>query len=236
MTIKEIQNPNSVKLKATKFVCDENMKDIPEPYPAKHSFLVFSGSSRSGKSSLITSLLTNSKMYKKCFHSVIVVMPIHSFLSLAHNPFLCLDDNELYDDLEFETLETIYHKIQSNRDEDLDTLLYIDDMMSDLKNRNISKLLSLIVNNRRHLRCSIWIASQVYNAIPLVLRKSINYLILFKPKNKKEIKSVQEEMTTLDKDQFNEVLKYVFNEKYNYLIIDRDLDKLYKMFNEIVVV
>jgi hypothetical protein len=235
MTITEIDNPHKINLKTPKFVCDYILKEIPDPWPKKSSYMVFSGASRSGKSSLIISLLTNIHMYKKAFHSIIVAMPLHSFSSIDNNPFLCLDEDELYDNLEYDTMYKIYNKIVQNAHEEYDTLLYIDDFMSDLKNRNILKLFNMMICNRRHLRLSVWTSTQVYNSIPLSNRKTINYLVIFKPKNRKEIRSVQEEMTTLDPDQFNQVLDYVFDQRFNYLIIDRDNDKTYKMFNEIKI-
>ena len=62
--------------------------------------MVFVGKSRSGKSFLITSILTNRRVYRNAFHNVImiIVIPKHSFQSRspADNPFLHLDKKKIY--------------------------------------------------------------------------------------------------------------------------------------------
>jgi hypothetical protein len=51
---------------------------------------------------------------------------------------------------------------------------------------------------------------QGYNSIPLSNRKTINILISFKCKNNSEKISIREEMTQLDKYQFEEVNHYIY--------------------------
>ena len=70
--------------------------------------------------------------------------------------------------------------------EEEDTLLLIDDYASELKNNCLLKLLNSLVNNRRHLRLSIWMGVQTYKSIPLSNRKTINVLVLFKCMNKEQ--------------------------------------------------
>ena len=64
--------------------------------------------------------------------------------------------------------------------EEEDTLLLIDDYASELKNGDVLKLLSSLVNNRWHLRLSKWMRVQTYKSIHLSNRKAINVLVLFK--------------------------------------------------------
>ena len=64
------------------------------------------------------------------------------------------------------------------------------------------KLLNSLVNNRRHLRLSIWMSVQTYKSIPLSNRKTINVLVLFKCSNKAEIRAIWEETPFLSKDVF----------------------------------
>ena len=55
---KEIINMNAPKLKTPHFVIDHEVKDVEKPFPSVASYIIYVGKSRSGKSSLITSLLT----------------------------------------------------------------------------------------------------------------------------------------------------------------------------------
>ena len=194
--------------------------------------------SRSGKSSLITSLLTNRRVYRNAFHNVIIVIPRHSFHSMdpKHNPFLLLDEEKIYHEFNYEILDHIYNQIMMYSELEEDTLLLIDDYASELKNGDVLKLLNTLVNNRRHLRLSIWMSVQTYKSIPLSNRKTINMLVLFKCMNKAEIKAIWEEMTFLPKEVFFELLHYVFKKQFDYLVLDRDNNEYYRKFNKIEVI
>ena len=69
---KEIANIDAPKLKAPHFIIDHEVKSVEKPFPSVASYCVFVGKSRSGKSSLITSLLTNRRVYRKAFHNIII--------------------------------------------------------------------------------------------------------------------------------------------------------------------
>ena len=67
------------------------------------------------------------------------------------------------------------------------------------------RLLQKILYNRRHITAnggddsndvSIWLTTQAYNRIPLMLRKVANGLIAWKLKNVKEIQSIFDEYVT----------------------------------------
>ena len=156
-------------------------------------------------------------------------------MSVKNNPFLALDDEKVYHEFDYETLEHIYQQIVDYATEEEDTLLLIDDFASQLKNGDLLKLLNSLVNNRRHLRLSIWMSVQTYKSIPLSNRKTINVLVLFKCTNKAEIKCIWEEMTFLSRDVFFDLLLYVFQKPYDYLVLDRDNNEYYRRFNKIVV-
>ena len=89
---------------------------------------------------------------------MIIVIPKHSFQSMspADNPFLALDKEKIY-------------LIMGYAQEEEDTkLLPIDDYASEMKNGDVLKLLNSLINNRRHLRLSIWMGVQTYKSIPLI--------------------------------------------------------------------
>ena len=108
--------------------------------------------------------------------------------------------------------------------------------MSALKNPQLLKLFNQIILNRCHYKVSIWCLMQVYNAINLSNQKTINYLVLYKLKNKKEIKSVYEEMITgMTYDEFVDMLDFAFDQPYNWLMIDRDSNTYWKKFDRIII-
>jgi hypothetical protein len=124
--------------------------------------------------------------------------------------------------------------VQYAADEE-DTLLLIDDFASELKNGDVLKLLNSLINNRRHLRLSVIMSVQTYKSIPLSNRKTINILVLFKCTNKAEIKSIWEEMSFLSNDTFFDLLMYVFQKPFDYLVLDRDNNEYYRRWNKIEV-
>ena len=76
---------------------------------------------------------------------------------------------------------------------------------------------------------------QTYKSIPLSNRKTINILILFKCMNKAEIKAIWEEMTFLSKEVFFDLLHYVFQKTFDYLVLDRDNNEYYRKWNKIEI-
>ena len=174
-------------------------------------------------------------MHKQAFDNIITVIPTHSRRSIADNIFDTISNDKQYDELNLEILINIYEKVQDYANNEMESLLIIDDFTSELKNPSFLRLFNTLINNRRHLRLSIWTLVQTYNSIPLSNRKTINILILFKCKNNSEKINIREEMTQLDKFQFEEVYQYIFNKVFNYMVIDKDNDEIYKGFNRIII-
>ena len=84
---------------------------------------------------------------------------------------------------------------------------------------------------------SIWLTTQSWNRIPLFLRKVANGVVAWKLKNVKEIASLYDELVVgLSKDQFFQILKYVFQKQFDFLFINMDepYDKMYhRNFNQL---
>ena len=233
----EIENIDPPRLKNPHFIVDYAFKDVAKPFPSVASYMVFVGKSRSGKSSLITSILTNRKVYRNAFNNILICIPRHSFHSMSEkdNPFLALSSEKIYHEFNYEILERIFNQVVQYASEEEDTLLLIDDFASELKNGDVLKLLNSLINNRRHLRLSVIMSVQTYKSIPLSNRKTINILVLFKCTNKAEIKSIWEEMSFLSKDTFFDLLMYVFQKPFDYLVLDRDNNEYYRRWNKIEV-
>ena len=77
---------------------------------------------------------------------------------------------------------------------------------SDLKNVEVRTVLKKLIFNRRHLKFNIIITAQVYNNLPMDIRKNITSLIMFKCQ-KKELENVFDELFENKKDTFMEVMR-----------------------------
>ena len=86
----------------------------------------------------------------------------------------------------------------------------------------------------RHLNCFFIFTLQAYNMFPLVLRKLITNISLFKPKNNVETENIRSELLHMNKDDFNILFNYVFNEPYAHLDFDtttNEIRKNYQLLN-----
>ena len=122
-------------------------------------------------------------------------------------------------------------------------------MVNDIrKNKGVDKALAKILYNSRHITAgggddsngvSVWLTTQVYNRIPLMLRKVANGLIAWKLKNVKEIESIfSEYVVGLSKEQFFDILKFVYRTPYDFLYINMDepWDTMYhRNFNKLIL-
>ena len=128
-------------------------------------------------------------------------------------------------------------------------LLILDDVVNDIrKNKGVDKVLAKILYNRRHITAdggddangvTVWLTTQSWNRIPLMIRKVANGLIAFKLKNVKEILSIYDEFVMgLGKEQFMNILKYVYKNPYDFLFLnfDNPWDEVYhRNFNRLVL-
>jgi len=240
MTIKnitEIENKDIIKQKPIKETMDIYIPDIPNYLPNRNGFIsVYCGSGGSGKTSLLLGLFKSKKLYRSKFHNLFYICPMSSFLSVEKHPLA--DHDKVYHELTVEVLEDIYNQliaIKETEDEPEYSCLFIDDMASSLKDNDIQKQLNKMLIKARHIQCAFIFTLQSYYYFPLMLRKQITNLILFKTKNKKEFEVVSGELLNLNKDDSLTLYNYVFDAPYNHLDVDTVSNKLYKNFNELIL-
>ena len=239
MKIEEIPSKiNSKDMPLPKLICDKDLCGIPEPLAGSdgvHFCLIISGKPASGKSSLAISLLTAKKekrVYRGRFDHIITFVPTHSLKSLKKNPFEDLDEKKQNSELTLENLEDAYDLIKMHSNNGESTLLYLDDMASDLKqNVKVEELFNRIVLNRRHLLCSIIFLVQYWKSIPINVRKNSSHIILYKTLNKLENSAVFDEVLNLHRDDIDKIFKYVVDKRFNFLMIDINRGRFYKNFN-----
>jgi hypothetical protein len=188
-----IDKRSSFSLNPPEISCDRPIhKQIVPPLSCTPFFLTITGSDGSGKTSMIVNLLTSPQAYKKAFHAVHCIIPAHSVASLTKNIF---DKHpRMHDELNFVTLDGIYEQVMRDGEEKMNINLIMDDVTASLKNSDVQMLLKKLIYNRRYYRLSIICLVQSYNAMPLAIRKTISHLTCYKPRNKKEMAAIWEEL------------------------------------------
>eukprot|EP01051_Picozoa_sp_SAG22_P011351 SAG22_NODE_1082_length_5646_cov_20.621597_5_plen_230_part_01 len=181
-----IEKPNDIKLTRPSVTIDIPLNPKPKaPLPNKNGFAIcVTGPSGSGKSSVMFSLIKSKDGYRKRFHKIISVIPESSLNSLKANPLKDLPEEQRFEDLTLENLDDIIEMVEENREEDLLTLLLLDDVSAELQDPLILKKMMRLYLNRRHLKLSIISISHSLTgrgALPYTIRKNLSHLIMFKP-------------------------------------------------------
>jgi len=233
--LKEYTKPNFGKVQ---FECDEEINKKLNKYELTKEFLnksnttVFIGKQGSGKTSLLINFVT--KIYKKCFHHIYVFMPASSRASLKNNIFeKHLDPSKIYDELNAETINDVYEKLQINTENKERSLIIFDDVQKALKNIEILTAFNNIVANQRHLRVVNFIMLQNYIALDAKLRDLINNVVLFKL-GKRQTERIFNELVESHKDKFEIIRNFVFNEPYQWMFINLASQRIFKKFDEVI--
>ena len=228
---------NDLEVYKTPFSVDKKDVSIPKPLPRTYNhFILLTAKPRSGKTTLMYSLLTFRKSpYYRKFDKVYIFSP--SLSTTKDDRLKSVPMEQRYGELSEETLNKVYGEISCGGER---ILLLIDDCINDIKKDPVvERLICKIAMNRRHIcgqdedgegaGVSIWMTTQVFNKLPRPVRACADFHIIFKTTNKKELETIFEEVITIDKDLFAEMIKYVFSEKYDFLLIDcnQNVNKAY---------
>jgi len=134
----------------------------------------------------------------------------------------------MLDDLDVSTLKTTIDQPPESTKEKLNSLVIIDDFGAALKDNEIQRQLNELIWNRRHLRTSIWILILSFISVPIQLRKADSYITPYKPRNKVEIHNIFEELVQLTTEIANSLSRFIFDVKYNIMILDCTSGEIYK--------
>ena len=217
MSIKEIPN-NELQISVPTLLCDELIsKKIPAPLDQKSFVYLVVGAKGSGKTSLMTSLVTGNKKPFKCyrgvFDEVILNMPQSSMNSLKGKPFKSLPAGSCYDTFNMKLLDDIFEKAEERAEDEEFTLAVID------------------------LRLSLMILVQDLVSVPLSVRKNADAIIYFRPTNEKSNIIFKEEfLGGFSKEQVNDLMKYVFQKKGDFLLIKLNVIpfEYYRCLNKLI--
>lgn len=223
----------------------ENMgiyiEGIPKQLPCCNGFVwVLCGSGGTGKSSLLYSMFKNKDYYRNKFNNIYLFQPATSYMSVKNHPFE--RHAKVFHDLDTEILDVINEELTELKEECLEngwepenSLIIIDDYANALKDKEIMRQLNKMIVKTRHINCSWIITLQSFKYCPLILRKQITYLTIFKPKSLEEWANLCKEMFPIDKNKIQAVFDYVYSEPYQHIDYDIRNGKLYKNFNELII-
>lgn len=236
MQISEIKNPNIKDTKPIKEKMDKYIPDIVEGVPRRNGMIyLIVGSGGSGKTSMLLNQFRRNGAYHKKFHNLYLFTPAISFASVKNHPFEKHD--KIYHELTRDSLDELYEDLKSKKEEqeDGDQIEYncviIDDMASTLKEKDVQRMLNTMLIKARHLNTCFIFTLQSYNYMPKTLRKQTTSATIFKPKNKEEWNSINDELIQMKDSDAKELLEYVFEKEYSHLDIDTIESKLFRNFN-----
>lgn len=241
MSLHIIKNPEP-KIKRPTFLVDTKLDEDLDEHSLlstlnKSHFCSFISKPQGGKTSMIVGLL-NSKPpngFKGIFDKIYLVMGKNSRDSIKGSFFdTKLNPERIFDELNFDNLNSIYENIKEDSTNGMRSLLILDDIQAQLKDPEVSKLLLHMSANRRHIKLNIWIALQNYITCPKQVRMLFTSIFLFNV-SKKELENINEEHLELDKDIFKEVVKMCFKKPHDFMYINTELNKLYCNWDEIII-
>jgi Cdc6-like AAA superfamily ATPase len=231
----ELEKPNVEKIS---FNCDEKICPSLDKFPMVRDNLntfkttVILGRQGSGKTSLTVNIV--KKLYKKKFHKIYLFMPKTSIASLKSNIFSVLPDDQIFEELNYQNIMQLNETIKENRENGLKSIIIMDDVQRALKDNNVIKVFKEMIANQRHLNCSFIILLQNYFALDNKVRELIHNVIFFKM-DKKQNKKIFEECAEMPQSVFNEINDFIFDEPYNWCLINQRNKKIYKMFDEVEI-
>jgi len=237
--IRIVKNPKP-ELPIAQMNCDKPLHskldkyEMPKTMFQKHATTCIIGKPSQGKSSLVYSFFKSKNLLKKCFTKIFYICPANSMQSLDDNIFAKLPEDQIFNELDGNVLQTIIDQSMA-RDDDDKIAIIIDDMASELKKGDVQKLLKQIAMNKRHLGIyETFILSQTFYSIPKEVRRLIDNYFIFKV-SQDEMENIITEVLPQYKDIAHQLQKIIYDKKYNYLAIHTQSGRLFKNFDEVII-
>ena len=139
------------------------------------------------------------------------------------NLFKGLDDDTLGAVLDF--IEDQYLEAEQNGEKPPHSLIIMDDVMENLKEKDKDSAVNELFIRGRHLNISTWVFLQYYSRLPIIARTNSNGLVMFELP-KKQIDIIGEEHSYLNsKKDFYEMYKKATDKKHSFFVINYTNDK-----------
>jgi hypothetical protein len=206
---------------------------IEEAFSTSH-FTVICGRMGQGKTSLITQWVKG--VMNKCFETIYVFIPENSRASIENDIYgKNLPRDQLFSTLTPEGLQGVYENLQDDTKEGYHSLLIIDDFNAQLKDPLIINILQKIITKMRHLRCSIFLLQQNFQALVKPLRELVSNVVVFNF-GKSQLTKVFDEVVQTDKDKFQSIVDVCFRDPHDWLLINLHKSRsIYRNYDLVVL-
>lgn len=234
----ELKTHKKVELKPIRMNCDVKLHnkldetELTKEFFNKTNFTIIVGKQGSGKSTFTLGFI--KKLYKKVFNNVIFVMPPTSRNSVDDNIFDGLGEDKIHDELDEDTMDFIYEMVKEDAEEGMNSLLILDDVQRQLKNKNILKNFKRVVANMRHLKTTTFCIVQNYNALDKSLRLLASNIICFGNLGNSQFETIREEHINMPQEDFNKIRKFAFKEPHDWILINAGSERIFSKFDEII--
>lgn len=235
----QIQKNKKPDIEKINFNCDEPIHTKIDIWPMvrenlnKTNTTVICGRQGSGKTNLLVNLIL--KVYKKCFHKIYVFMPESSRNSMKDKIFDKLPPEQLFEELTLETLNNLHLQMKQDALKGMWSLIIYDDVQKSLKKYDIMIKLQELIANQRHIKLVNLILVQNFMKIEKEIREIINNIIFFKM-DKGQTEKIFNDVVEFHKDKFEVVRDIVFDAPYEWCLISKTNQRMYKGFDEILIV
>lgn len=194
-----------------------------------------------GKSTLISTFLTNENLLRGKYAKVFIFSPTFKADPAFYDVYI--PEEQIFQSIEDDDLHDIINLKMSDEYADDNFLIIFDDVISD-KNIKKSAILKQLLLNSRHYGnideegtqagFSLIFSTQHLKSIPTYIRQNMNYIIAFRTNNNIALKTLWEEYgASYDYNKFLQIFRFATNEKYCYLLTDGI--SYYKNFTKINV-
>ena len=215
--------------------CDQKIMDnkgrsVCKPLMQSSFLYLISGPSGSGKSNLLVNLLTkqgksecekNMKSYRGMFDHIVMVSP--SAHTIKNKLMDTIPTEQRFDSLDQEVFDKVFELSEDGVEEDIHTLVVLDDVSSELRKKDVENELNKLVKNRRHFNVSLIIISHKITDYGTALRNNANLIFIFRPKSKREYDMICGEFMMRPANECKQILDHIYQDKHDFMMIDQSL-------------
>jgi len=226
----KVENMDKYYAKEDDNSCLQLHEDLPQH--KKHGIIC--GSTGSGKSNLVCSMITKQLVYDRIYVlSRHIDQPCYNYIK--KNIEMTEKDLKKRYNVSCEIIMLWTNDITelpniSDFDKEYRNLVIIDDFA--VIPKVLEKKIVDYYTRARHHNCSVWFLGQMYFSIPRAIRLNCGYVILFNNHNAREIRLLDTELSTFDKNVFKKMYKDALSEKYSFMMVDNVTKEVSRRFRK----
>jgi hypothetical protein len=144
-----------------------------------------------------------------------------------------LPKEQIYSYLDADVLQDIYEKCVENSADGEFSMLIIDDFQNVFKDADVTKTLQKIILKMRHIRTSIWLLQQNFQALPKSLRELTSNVITYNL-GKSQMGKIFNEFYDYSDKQYQQIMK-LYKNPHDWLILNLKHQRLFFKFDAEVI-